>query len=692
MKISLAWVADFVTLPADLVPQRIADELTLKTVEVEAVHHVDGDAVLEVDNKSLTNRPDLWGHYGVARELAAMFDVPLRPLPAATLPPAMDGLVGDLDPTLCAGFSAVAFTIGDPTAGTPEWIRRRLCSVGESSGQLCVDLSNYVMLTVGQPTHVYDAEHLHLPLSVRPADGKPVTLLNGKIVQPDAPAPVIYDTVCSVALAGVMGSNDSAVRPTTTRFVLEAASFGARAVRRSAQLNGLRTDASARYEKAIDTQRVDAAVGYFLHLLTEAAPAARADGMQRVVVEETARNEIRVERQFLADRIGTELPTADVTGRLERLGFDVVVDEDGFDVVAPSWRSTGDVSLPHDILEEVARLHGYDALPIAPVVVTLDRVRSLHTRSLARLVREQLGTRARLREVINYPWTPDRRLAAFLIDKSATVRFDEAPGPDLDSLRPSLLPNLLAAVAQNLPYFSELKVFEVGVVFASRGAQADSGPPQTDAGELLPWQHQSLAVVLTGDDGPLLLRQAKGLIDLIRRTCFVTELCAAPGGVYPPWAEPRAALAVSADGRQIGTVALTRVPVLHAMGVSAPRVACIEIDLDALTTEASRDNGYDPVLPWPDAAFDLSVVLADGVTWQQVGEVVRGADPLVHDVRYVGEYRGGWVADGARSLSLSITLRPTDHTLTPAETSRSREVVLDRLSNELGATLRATGA
>lgn len=689
MKISLAWVGDFLPLPATLDPQRIADELTLKTVEVEAVQRFEDDVVFEVDNKSLTNRPDLWGHYGVAREVGAIFDLPLAPLPVADLPQHTERLVGELDSKFCAGFTALSFTIENTTTATPDWIAHRLKRVGEVTGHLCVDLSNYVMLTIGQPTHVYDADHLKLPLAVRAADGSPFTLLSSTEVRPDSRMPVVCDAVGPVALAGVMGSLDSAVRGKTRRFLLEAASFDARTVRRSAQVHGLRTEASTRYEKAIDTQRVDAAVGHFMHLLSEVVPEVKAHAMQRVVTEETPRKVIRVERSFLADRIGTELPPETVTHQLERLGFDVVANAAGFDVTAPSWRSTGDVSLPHDILEEVARLHGYDNLPLAPIRISLDRVRELQTRSLARLVREQLGTRARLREVINYPWTPDRRLAAFKIDKSQTVRIDEAPGDDVDSLRPSLLPNLLAAVAKNLPHYPELSMFEVGVVFAPRGSRPEQRSLPTEAGESLPWQSESLAIALAGEDGPMLLRQAKGLVELIRRTCFVRNLSTSPDATHPHWADQGSAVAVLAGDARIGTAALVREKVLLDLGISQANVVCVELDLDALTPESSRDNGYEPVLPWPDAAFDLTVVLTDTVTWRQVSEVVRDAEPLVHDVAFSSEYRGDWVPDGARSLSLSITLRPVESTLTPEQVSQARQTVLDRLRSELGATLRS---
>jgi len=161
MKVSLEWVSDYVRLPAGISPTELAHQLTLKTVEVEDIIQVDGDIVLEIDNKSLTNRPDLWGHYGIARELAAIYGLPLTPPPTVTRPPPKDGLVGDVEPALCHRFAAVELIL-DGASTTPSRMRSRLARIGEATVDPLVDLGNYVMFTVGQPLHVYDADRVVL--------------------------------------------------------------------------------------------------------------------------------------------------------------------------------------------------------------------------------------------------------------------------------------------------------------------------------------------------------------------------------------------------------------------------------------------------------------------------------------------------------------------------------------------------
>jgi phenylalanyl-tRNA synthetase beta chain len=683
MKISLDWVCDFVDLPGELDATDIAHQLTLKTVEVEEVHVLAGDVVLEIDNKSLTNRPDLWGHYGIAREFAAIFDLKLKPLPVAPRPADVDGLVGSLDPASCSRLCAVRFHVPE-SVPTPALIRDRLARIGEGSIGLCVDLSNYVMFTVGQPTHVYDAQRLSLPLSVStPRAETPLELVTGQPVTPAIGSPVVVDRTTVVALAGVMGSLATAVGPGSTDFVLEAASFPAQAVRRSAQLAGLRSEASTRYEKSLDTQRVELAVGYFLHLLAESAPASVVAGLQDVHLEPTVPARIEVERPFLDDRIGESLQASEIVTTLTALGFDVADDGERFSITAPTWRSTGDVSLPHDIIEEIARIHGYDELPTAAVPVTLASARSLNRTTIERVAREQLSMRGRLREVITYPWASDQMLRALGIRETDTVRFDQPPAPHLGSLRPTLIPNLLSAVAQNLPYYPAVRIFEVGVVFEAgplRRSRPDFEP--------LPPQHSSLAIAVTGDDGSALFTEAKGFVELLERTCFICGLVIG-GESSAPWADPNARVALKAGGKDVGAVGVLRPQVRRAAGITAPQVACVELALDSLRIADSRDNSYDPPSAWPEATFDLSVVVADSVTWERVERVVRAGRPLVRTVRYRGEYRGSWVPPGHRSLTIGVTLRPARQTLTAEEIGTQRAAIIDALGASVGATQRS---
>ncbi|WP_116205929.1 hypothetical protein [Amycolatopsis circi] len=594
MKISRDWLADYVPLP-DCSPGQLAHELTLKTVEVEGYDAVDGDVVFEIDNKSLTNRPDLWGHYGIARELSVLYGLPLAPLPRIARPPSTTGLVSSVDPAWHRRMLAVQCTV-DSSVPTPAFLRDRLRRIGAPSRNLCADLSTYVMFSVGQP---------------------------------------------------------SDVRATGDSIMLEIPTLIPSQARRSA-----RTEASVRQEKGLDTQRVDQAVDLFLHLLTETDPSAVALGEENVVLAATRGAEIEVSLAEIERRIGLRLPPDEILRILRALGCTAEITGELLQVTAPSWRSTGDLSLPVDIVEELARIHGYDALPARrPVVELAPRSRL----PLSRQVREVLAARGGATEVLTYPWSADHLLTACELE--AELAIDHPPAPDRGRLRPSLLPNLLEAAAANLRYHDEFSIFEVGTVFAAT-------------------ERTSAGILLTGPDGVELFRRAKGLADLIRRYCHLTALDLS-GTPAQPWTDPSARLAI----RPGGTLALVRPSVLRAAGIDRGAIACVELDLDALRTHPSRENRYAPVGDLPESDFDLSVLAADTVPWSLVADTATHAHALVQRVDYVGEYRGSRIPADHRSLTLRVTLRPQSTTLTASEIAATRSTVLAAL-DRAGARLR----
>ncbi len=702
MKISLEWVSDYLDLPTGLAPEELARELTMKTVEVEGVTYPGagevpgfGDAVLEVDNKSLTNRPDLWGHYGIARELAAIYSVPLRALPSVTLAPPSPGprLIGEIDGQVCQRFTAIAFDGVQGTAVAPSWLRSRLARIGQASVNLLVDLSNYVMYATGQPTHVYDADRIGLPLSVSLAtERSQLSLVDGSTADVTAQMPVIRDAAGPVAAAGVMGGDWSAVGPGSSRFILEAASFHAQVVRLSAQRLGLRTEASARYEKGIDTQRTDAAVGLFFYLLDQVAPDLKLSAGQTVLVEPTEQAGITVGLDFLTKRIGTALEPGEITRTLAALGFEVQSADGMLRLRAPSWRSTGDISLPEDIVEEVARFHGYENLPTARLAVMLRSAGPLAARQADRAAREVLAFRAQLREVVTYAWVSDEMLAAVGWDKAKTVMFDGAPAPDQNSLRPSLVPNIIEAAAKNVRYLAEgFGIFEVGTVFEA-GSLAELGGWH----DALPVQPLMLAGLLLDNDGERGFRKAKGILEMLSRDgqlatfgfASYTSADTVDNGAAK-WADPSARAAITVDGKAIGTLGLLTRRCERLSGLDAGRIACFELDLGQVLVRTSRDNAFESLPELPEADFDLSVVVADQVPWSHVSEVARQADSLVHRVDFRGEFRGSWVPEGYRSLTMRVTLRPKEATMSAELIASSRERVLAALRSQADARLRA---
>lgn len=674
--------------PAGAADALLLDELAPAAGALLADEIPWADTVLEIDNKSLTNRPDLWGHYGVARELAAISQVRLNPLcpqPAAARPPQRPGLIGRVDQDLSRRLLLVEFEL-DGSDPSPIWLRARLARLGESSVNLPVDLANYVMFATGQPLHVYDADVLNLPLSVSlAADSVEMELLDGRTVKVPASTPLVRDTDGPVSLAGIMGGAHSAVTTGSRRFILEAASFQAQPIRRAAQALGLRTEAAARFEKGLDTQRVDQAVDLYLTLLERAVPDARVTAYQDHDPSPTQGVGIDVPVDFLNSRIGLALDAKEVTGTLEALGFAVELDAATLTVVAPTWRSTGDISIPDDVLEEVARIHGYDTIPAAELGGTFEHISPSEIRPLDRRMREQLAARADMQEVVTYPWCAEQTLRAAGFEPSEGVHFDGAPAPDRASLRPSLIPNLLEAVAQNLRYSGAFGIFEVGTVFFG-----GEHVPFAGRFEPMPGQAKRAAAVLVGDDGAALFLRAKGVLEMLRRHAHLTDLDFEPGcEADAGWADRNARLQLTADGRTVGSLGLLSTRSKRLSGIDQVQVAAFELDLEALQVHPTRDNVYRRTSELPESDFDLSVVIPIETTWAQVEASALRPGGLVDRVGFVDEFRGSWVPEGRKSTTLRVTLRPEHRTLTADDIAHAREAVLSALRQDVRAYLRA---
>jgi phenylalanyl-tRNA synthetase beta chain len=435
----------------------------------------------------------------------------------------------------------------------------------------------------------------------------------------------------------------------------------------------------------LDTQRVDQAIDLFLALLAIAAPNDLVSGYQDHNPSATEGARIAVPIEFLNTRIGLRLDIKEIADTLAALGFDAEIDADTVQVTAPTWRSTGDVSIPDDVLEEVARIHGYDAIPAASVSGTFAYLSPSEIQPIDRRVRQQLAARADMQEVVTYPWCADHMLRAAGLDAADGVGFEGAPAPDRASLRPSLIPNLLEAVAQNLRYIDAFDIFEVGTVFAG-------GEHASFAGdfELMPGQTKHAAAMLVGADGAALFLRAKGVFEMLRRHTHVVDLVFVElDDDEPTWADRQARLGLMSAGRQIGTLGLLSTRCKRLSGIEHGQVAAFELDLGGLQLQPTRDNAYRPVSDLPESDFDLSVVVAAETTWAAIETSALSAGGPVDRAMYVGEFRGSWVPEGHKSTTVRVTLRPQGSTLTADDIASNREAVLEALSRDIGAYLRA---
>lgn len=621
------------------------------------------DIIIEIDNKSITNRPDLWGHYGIARELAAIYDLPLKPLPRfeAPLPQGIDVRIED--ESRCARYAALNIknVVNKPS---PVWMRERLASLDVRPINLMVDMTNYVMLCVGEPTHAFDAAHIEGGIVVRLArKGEKLTLLNDETLDLRESDLLIADQAKPLALAGVMGGKWDSILDDTQDVVLEVANFDAIGTRRTATYFGLRTESSARFEKALDTQRVDQALGLTVALLKELMPEAKLAGFTDKNLHPTQPLTVRVSKDYLEKRLGNALQVEEVRALLGRLGFEVAFAEGEFACHVPSWRSTGDVSLPADILEELARIRGYESFDFKPPLVALEGALRQTRVEMKQRIAQVLSERVGMQEIFTYPWVEERYLAAANMDTAGLLRLATPPSPSQSCLRPSLVPGLIEAVQLNQHHFESFKVFEQGVVFFDLQNQADH-----------------LAFALAGDDPERLFFEAKGVLQALPRLaqCESFEFKQLE---EPSWAEKGLWLNMVNQAGNFGSLGVLSAHAKRQAGIKRLAVVVAELCLDSLQPLPSRSNTFKALPVYPLVAKDLSVILADEVSWEKVSQLVG---PMARDLVYLTEFRGGNVPEGKRSLSFRVWLGSDQGTMTAADIDKRMVAITRRLEKELG--------
>src|SRR5258706_3510405 len=434
-------------------------------LELDGPLDLQPDHVIEVDNKSLTHRPDLWGHHGMAREVAAMTGGRLvDPVKQRDLPALVPIKITIKEPTLCPRYSALVFE-NVTVKPSPLWLRYRLEALGMNSISNIVDVTNYVMAAVAQPMHAFDAKKLHGgEIIVRSArDGEMLAALNGETYQLDSSNLVIADPKGAVALAGVIGGAGSAISDSTTRIVLESANFNASSIRRTSTKIRLRTDASQRFEKAQDPINTVRGLLLALELLEQVSPGIKlVGGLADSFTPPVAPKPIELPLDWLDRKLGIAVAPAEVQRILTALEFGVEeIAPRVFSVSVPTWRATKDVSIKDDLVEEVGRTIGYDNITPAPPLSPARVPPQLPQRDFLHHVR--LTTAAQgFTEVFNYSFVSEAQVRPFGLDSAQHVAVANPIVAEQYLLLTSLLIGIRKNIETNSKHFDSFRLFEIG--------------------------------------------------------------------------------------------------------------------------------------------------------------------------------------------------------------------------------------
>ena len=646
------------------------------------------DIILEIDNKSMTNRPDLWGHYGIAREIAALYDLPMVEFPHfdRNVENTAGFHVTVEDAERCPRYLSAQIE-GLYVKPSPYQMQSRIWKVGMRPINALVDVTNYVMLATGQPTHAFDSDHIAGHVIVRRAgEGEKLLLLNSKELALSSDDLVIADDAGVVGLAGVMGGAKDSILPDTQKVILEVANFDAKGIRRTALRYDNRTEASSRYEKAIDPERCDQAFDLSMQLFSELYPEMQVTGLVDQYPQHLKQAEIDVALSWLERRLGKRLPPEEIKHKMELLGYGITFSGDNMHVVVPTWRSTGDVSIQADIMEEVARMYGYENFEAEPITTSFDGAINQLDKDLERHIKEYLAIRCGMQEVFNYPWMDEQFVNAVLQSTDGILYLSTPPSPAEKYIRSSLLPNLCKDVVKNERYYSEFAIFETAQVFRDENYTSPY-----DEREKLPSQRKNVAgaFVSAAKDVTALFRKAKGVIEMMPRYTHM-EGFTFKQVEKPVWADNVVWLNIYLGEEKVGDLALLAKKVSMACGIKNLNVMLFEIDQDALKPFKSRTNTFTHLAEFPMTDYDISVLLDGEVQWKDVAQTIQGVkSELLHGAAFVDEYRGKQVPEGKKSMTVRLTIGAKDKTLNSAEIEEAASNVLKKLVKRFGAELRS---
>lgn len=636
------------------------------------------DTVIEVD---LTpNRGDCLSIRGLARDVAASckaeYTAPvIEPVPAAIddrFPIRLEA------PADCPRYAGRVIRGIDPTARTPLWMAETLRRCGLRSISPVVDVTNYVLLELGQPMHAFDLGRLHDEIVVRRGRaGEKLVLLDDSEVDLDEEVLAICDSHGPVAIAGIMGGLNSGVTETTTDILFESAWFNPATIMGKARAYGMQTDASHRFERGVDPAGQELAVERATALLVSIAGGRPGPLLLAEDQDHVPRNRVVMLRpERLNAVIGLEIPHEEVEGILQRLGMTVTWGEGHWKVTAPSNRF--DIDIEEDLIEEVARIFGYDAIPESPVSGEL-AVGSVsgHRVSLDRL-RQSLCA-AGYQEAINYSFV-DHELLNVLHQGGPVLPLANPLSADMDVMRTTLLPGLLTGLARNLRrQQGRVRLFETGVVFL-----------QNDALD----EVERVAAVVSGDALPEQWGDIPRALDFFDLKGDLERLFALRGsgeapGFEPamlPWLHPGAAAVVKLRDEVVGWCGAVHPSVLKALEVRKP-VFAFEVDLDPLVT---RDVPFaKQISRFPSIRRDLAMLLPDDVSYEQVRQLsAEAAGPHLEKVVVFDVYQGENLTKGYKSLAIGLIFNDVSRTLKDEDVDSHIQAVVAELGQRLGAQLR----
>ena len=631
--------------------------------DVKDIFAID-DIVFEVDNKSLTNRPDLWSHYGIAREFSAISGRPLKELEIDDLSqynslPKVDMKIED---PLCQRYSCLQFENISRNV-SPVNMKIRLFYCGMRSINFLADMTNYLMLEVGQPMHAFDSRKVEKIRVKRFDTPFTFTTLDSVERNVDENTLMICNDDTPVAIAGIMGGLDSEIVEDTTTLTLESATFDAASIRKSTVRLSHRTDSSMRYEKSLDPELTTLAIARFVKLLK--------DYDESVTIVSSLTDEyafhydtvtLEFDKAYVDKYTGIEISNDTIIDTLTKLGFKATVDGDNFEVVVPSWRATKDVTMKADIIEEITRIYGYDNFDVNTAKSPLFPVNMEQEKCDEERIKDMLVKRYNLHEVHSYVWNYYDELKALGIENKGAIKLLNASNPNIETIRESLVPTQLCQVKTNVGFAPQFGIFEIG--------RAVTGIDENN----LCIEKKLLATTLYSKtkDVKELYFELKDIIETVMDELKHKSVSFEKAEVSSNYEHPVNYNAVVCDSKVLGHIGIAHPTVGKKIDKRAA-IVFFELDMTAIASIKNASITYDEPSKFPSMDIDLSFITD---TFLPIKQAIENANsPLIKKYEVVDIYED----ENGKSISVRITFSHPEKTLTREEVSDVYTSIIESL-------------
>lgn len=666
MRISLNWINDYVDM-RDINIAWLVSKFTVTTAEIEEIYNIGDDIIMEIDNKSLTNRPDLWCHYGIAREISAITGRVLKPIDYVSTDELKAINKEELNIVLedkekCLRYSAIKIN-NIKINSSPLDIAVRLTNCGINPSNLIVDLSNYVMLDIGQPLHTFDEKEVDL-IRIASTDEiksfKSLDMIERKIPKDSL---MIWNRDKPLALAGIIGGETSRVRENTEGIILESASFDGVAIRKTVSALGIRTDASARYEKFLDTSITAIAIGRFIKLLKKYAPEMKIESrLYDNLIKPTKSISIEIEHKYIETYLGNSINKELVVEILQKLWFQVVEKDGIYNIKVPTFRATKDITCKADIIEEILRVYGYDNIKPVPNKIEMKCNIKNSIRECEYKIKDLLVKKFSFNEIHSYSWYDNNWLKRINLSYDNALKISNSSVKQFDKLRTSLTPNLLKVLYDNRKNYDEIKIFEIGGVFIQNEGIVDQPKYLT-------------ATVYSNKVEEETYKYIKGLCNYLLRAIKNIDVN------YTVVNDRNKKQCLRINYKNIALGNIYSIPSLITNLFSSKHVVnVLEINLDILNSIQESELRYKPISKYPETYLDFSILTSTKMPYSNIETIInKFTNELLKKINYIDTYSGENVPEDMKSTTVRMIVSHDERTLQIEEINNLKELFIQYL-------------